>query len=409
MRVIFMHSKLHPMDKKINKSPKKGALIGLGLLTLLLIGYLSLVTIDKNINLEDEIFLRPQLLTLKETTRVRAEFRPSDESPIDAVSNGIIIKRHVKDGERVEIGQPIVTISNTELELGVLRTESDIEDQISTLESRLIDGRRNRLDLEAGVRELEFSLLNAEQELEENQLLLSKSIISEEAVNRQKRRVKQVQTQLETARLRLDLEDEREKEVSSRLQDVRKTSERRRRILRERTASLIMKAKTSGTVTGFDILEGSQVKLSQRLGSISGDDSFRLEAEVNEFFLNRLNVGSTATVMLDGSSYEAILDVIKPSISDGSATVQLIANAEELKRMAKVGRTAVVEIDLEPGPEVLALPIKVTSYNKPEGLTVESNGSRFIRKIGFGRKDKNYVEVVSGLSAEEAVILLIEK
>lgn len=62
-----------------------------------------------------------------------------------------------------------------------------------------------------------------------------------------------------------------------------------------------MRASRNGIITGLDISLGQQVTEGTRIAAIGDSDKFRLNAELDEYYIDKITVGLTGHASIAGS------------------------------------------------------------------------------------------------------------
>jgi HlyD family secretion protein len=170
--------------------------------------------------------------------------------------------------------------------------------------------------------------------------------------------------------------------------------------------ALNLRAPVDGQLTAFSIQVGQSLSRGERLGQIDSAGRNKLTADVDEFYLGRVQPGQVATVDYGGRSYKARVAKIYPQVRNGTFQVDLWFLGAEPSDIQR-GQTLQVKLTLgDPAPAVL-IP-NGGFYNDTGGAFVfvvsRDGGSAVKRNVRLGRRNADYVEVLDGLQPGEKVI-----
>src|SRR5262249_51780882 len=94
---------------------------------------------------------------------LRARVEPRETVYIDAIDGGRIDRVLVEPGDRVQKGQPLLELSNTNLALSVIQQESQLNQAISQLQQNEIALEQNSLSNDRALAEVEYQLVKLER------------------------------------------------------------------------------------------------------------------------------------------------------------------------------------------------------------------------------------------------------
>jgi HlyD family secretion protein len=157
----------------------------------------------------------------------------------------------------------------------------------------------------------------------------------------------------------------------------------------------------------MDLKVGENRNRGERFGEITPDTGDKLAAEVDEYYLGRVQNGQTAAIDVGDKTW--VLEVVRvyPKVTNGTFTVDLA-----FRNATPAG--------LLPGQALqgkLALGADRTATILPAGAFLERTGGDWVfvlakdgqsalrRTIKIGRRNDEQVEVLSGLAAGERAII----
>jgi HlyD family secretion protein len=170
--------------------------------------------------------------------------------------------------------------------------------------------------------------------------------------------------------------------------------------------SLNIRAPVTGQLTAFSIQVGQSMNRGERLGQIDSAGRNKLVAQVDEFYLGRVEPGQIATADWGGKSYRLKVAKIYPQVRNGTFEVDLQfigAEPPELQR----GQTLQTRLTLGDPTPALLIP-NGAFYNETGGswvFVVTPDGSEAVKRpVRLGRRNADHIEVLEGLEPGEKVL-----
>jgi HlyD family secretion protein len=357
----------------------------------------------------------PGVLTLGEVTRapyldyapVRAEATPAETTLVAAEASGRVESVGAADGDRVRAGQVLARLSNAQLSLDAAAREADISARIGDNASRMMALKSAEEGREQALADTAHALSRAQQELEKRQMLLARDLLSAAAVKPYADEVAYQRQRLEA--LKTGQASDRTFYAAQRAQTARTVEDLKRSLVEVGAgrSALVVRAPTDGRLTAFDLKPGQAVTLGQTLGQVDVEGAYKLRAQIDEFYLQRLAVGQSAQATVHDRPVQARVAKVFPQVEAGRVTVELIftgAQPESLKR----GEA----IDLR-----LSLGRPRTAIIAPSGAWLSETGGTWVfvvspdgkraerRTVALGRRNPEQVEVLSGLAPGERIVV----
>jgi HlyD family secretion protein len=177
-------------------------------------------------------------------------------------------------------------------------------------------------------------------------------------------------------------------------------------IARATLDALNLRAPVTGQLTAFSIQVGQSLNRGERLGQIDSAGRNKLVAQVDEFYLGRVEPGQVATVEAGGKSFRAKVAKIYPQVRNGAFEVDLHFIGPEPAELQR-GQTLQVRLTLgDPAPALL-IP-NGAFYNETGGayvFVVAPDGDEAVKRpVRLGRRNADHIEVLEGLEPGERVI-----
>jgi HlyD family secretion protein len=337
---------------------------------------------------------------------LRGKVVPRDTIYLDALEGGRVDRVLVEPGDYVTTDQPLIELSNTELELDVLDREARLIESLTQLQAYQTQLEQIRLGNEKALALIDYDIVRLSRSVQRRSTLVAQKLESQETRDT-------VQDELDYAkRLRpLQAQGNQQQEelrvqqlpqIRSQLEKLRKDVE----ITRSKLDSLTVRAPAEGRMTAIDLKVGESRNRGERLGEITPDTGNKLSAEIDEFYLGRLHKDQSATVEMDGRDWPLRVTRVHPQVKNGTFTVDLAFDSGMPDGLLP-GQTVQGKLTLGGTKPGLILPagafLESTGGNWIFVLT-EDGASAHRRDIEIGRRNAEQVEILSGLQAGERVL-----
>lgn len=337
---------------------------------------------------------------------LRAEAVPLDTVYITAATAGRVQAVAVSDGDRVTKGQALVYLVNPALTLDVSGREADISARLADNANQLMALKTAQENREQALADAAYALSRAEQEYQKRQTLLDKGFINAAAVKPyadevayQRQRVAALKTaQTPDAQFYAG----QRRQVQDNAQDLRRNLGEVRRGL----DALTIAAPAAGRLTAFSLKPGQAVKEGDAVAQVDSEGSYKLRAEVDEFYLQRLSEGQKAEASLHGQTVSVAVSKVFPQVTNGRVVAELqfvTPPPADLKR----GET--VDIRLRLGQTTPAILAPSGSWLTESGgawvFVLNAKGDQASRRaVTVGRRNPEQVEILSGLKPGERIV-----
>ncbi|MDR6128745.1 HlyD family secretion protein [Sphingomonas sp. SORGH_AS802] len=334
---------------------------------------------------------------------VRATVAPRVTTLVGVLSGGQVEKLLVQDGAMVTEGQPLATLANPTLKLDVLTREAQIASQLGSVAGENLGIERNRLDRAGQIAQANYDLIKARRELSIRQQLHDKGFVSDAGIKSfaeeaayQEKRLAQLQSG-GAAEARITATQ------GQRLDDTRGRLENNLAAVRAGLDALVVRAPSTGRLTNFTIQPGQTLKPGDPAGQVDSEGSWKLTADVDEYYLGRVAVGQTARTA-DG----ALLTVSKvlPAVKDGRFRVELTFDRAAPAGLNR-GQTMDIRITLGSTAPALVAPVGgwLEAGGGSSAFVLDGDGAHARRRmVKTGRRNPEQVEILSGLQPGDRIV-----
>ena len=342
----------------------------------------------------------------EDTIPVRARVAPLKTVFLDAVQGGRVEQVLVEDGAAVVAGQAIVRLSNSDLQLSVMSTESRVMEQLNSMRDQELRLEQNRLSHKRTLVEVDYQIRRLEREIARREELLAKGhaaqsnyddLVDELAYYRARRTVT-LESQASDERLmanQLAFFKDNTEVMEANLTHARRSLE-----------ELNVRAPVAGRLSGFSMEIGQNVARGMRLGQIDNANEFKLVANIDEFYLGRVDLDQIVEFERGGRTHRLRVAKIYPNVEKGQFEVDIKFLAEAPSDLRR-GQTIQSKLTLGDASEALLI---------PNGSFFQDTGGQWIfvvspdgdtaakRTVKLGRRNTQFIEVLEGLQQGEQVI-----
>ena len=396
------------MDRKIAKkstTPKK-VLISLIVAVLVALSLYTLVNLNSgralNVDSERIAISSVSTGTFEDFIPIRARVTPAKTLFLDAIEGGRVERILVEDGANLKAGDLIVELSNASLQLNVLGNETRVAEQLNNMRSIELNLEQNRLQHKRHLVDIQYQIKMLSRQLNREQSLLKTNALSQSQYDDTKDTLDWYQQQLQ---LTLESQESDSRMQGEQLTFLRETSTRLESnlaISRQNLDNMNVRAPVAGKLSGFNVEIGQSIGQGERLGQIDTPDDFKLTAQIDEFYLGRVDIGQQAQF----DDYRLQIRKIYPQVQNGQFEVDFEFIEQQPDNIRR-GQTIQIKLTLGDAAEAILIP-NGAFYQDTGGnwiFVVNQQGTEAIkRSVRLGRRNSRYIEVLEGLEVGEKVV-----
>ena len=177
-------------------------------------------------------------------------------------------------------------------------------------------------------------------------------------------------------------------------------------MIRKRKDNLVITAPIDGELGLLDVVLGQSVPSGSKVGQINTLDSYKIEAQIDEHYIDRVTSGLEADFERQDESFHAIIRKVYPEVRDGKFKADFKFSGAQPENI-RTGQTYYLNLQLGQPEEAIMIP-RGTFYQKTGGrwiyVITEDGSKAYKREIRIGRQNPQYYEVLEGLQPGEKVI-----
>ncbi len=331
---------------------------------------------------------------------------PEQTVYLGAVEGGRVEEIFLEEGAMIEEGEPILRLSNNDLRLQLARTEARLAEQRSRLQQIQMDMEQRRLGLQRDLAQIRNRVRQLERRHRRQKRLYEQDLIAEQQFER-------TRDNLQYQRRRLELTRSAYRQDSltyqSRLDQQRSQQQRlddRYETMQEAVQSLTVQAPIDGQVTSLNTELGQIISAGTRVGQVDKVDRYELRAQIDEFYIERVRHGQTATTdVLGDTTHTLTIGRVYPEVEGGQFEVDLAFRGDSPSNLRR-GQTVRLKLKLGQ-PKAATLLARGGFYQSTGGnwaYVLTESGAAVRRPIRLGRQNPDHFEVLEGLKPGDRVI-----
>ena len=334
---------------------------------------------------------------------VRATVAPAVTTFVGALSGGQVEKLLVQDGSMVTANQALATLANPSLKLDVLTREATIASQLGSVSGDDLALERSRLDRATQTASANYDFIKAKRDLSVQQQLHDQGFVSDagvasydEAAAYQRKRLAQLKSGESS-------EDKIAATQAGRLADTRARLSGNLAAVEASLDALVIRAPVGGRLTNFTIQPGQTLKAGDPAGQIDSEGSWKLVADVDEYYLGRVAAGQKA---IGDGNVALVVTKVLPAVTDGRFRVELGFQGKPPAGLNR-GQTLDIRVTLGATQSALVAPVGgwLDSGGGSSAFVLDSGGHHAERRaIRVGRRNPEQAEILSGLAPGDRIV-----
>ena len=326
---------------------------------------------------------------------------------LDADEGGRVEEKLIEEGSMVKKGDIILRLSNPDLFLNILNSESLLAEKENFLRTTQIEMEQEKLQIKRELVTLKYDIERKARNFQQNETLIKDNLISKEEYLRSKE-------DLDMANQSKDLYVERQKQDSVfrsvNVETIKKDLQNMRNnldMVKKRVENLNVRATVDGELGLLSPEIGQSISKGENMGQINVLTSYKVVAQIDEHYIDRVRTQLDATLDRQNNKFNLTVRRVYPEVRNGTFKIDMIFR-DSMPDNIRTGQTYYISLQLgQPKRSVLV----------PIGGFFQETGGQWIfvldpsesfatkRNISIGRKNPKYYEVLEGLKPGEKVIV----
>lgn len=338
--------------------------------------------------------------------RLNGQVLPIQVVQISPEEGGIVREKVVEEGTRVRKGDVILRLSNSNLDLQILNAEAELAEKQNLLRNTQVAMQQDRLNNRTEQATLDTDCDRKRRAYEQNARLYKERLISKEVYlqSREDYNLARRKQSLISQRLKQDslYRHVQMAQMEDNLDNMRKNV----LLVRDRKNKLEVRSAIDGELGLLDVELGQNIAAGQNIGQINDLSDFKVQAQIDEHYIDRVRPGLSASFSRDGKTYLLRVRKVYPEVRNGTFRTDFVFIGERPAQM-RSGQTFYVELALGKSQQATLIP-RGTFFQTTGGnwiFVLDKSGRKaYRRNISIARQNPQYYEVTDGLEPGERVI-----
>ena len=381
---------------------------GIAALVILIFASFYLTSGNSKLNVETDRITISEVKEgpFKEFIPVNGVVLPVTTIFLDAMEGGKVEEKFVEDGAVMKAGQPILRMSNTDLELQLANQETQVFNVLTQMQISKNNADQNSINRQNQDAEVDNALKEAERLYNVNKKLYDKKVIglqefqsSKNMYEYQVRRKKLTEDIMKTDAVSMKQQVD---QMGESYAQMKKTLA----LMRKKVGDLIVRAPVDGQLTSLDAEIGQNKNQGQTLGQIDVMNGYKVRVDVDEHYLSRVFTGLKGDALVAGKNYNLLIKKVYTQVTAGGFQVDMVFT-DSVPRSIRKGQTLQIGLTLSDERRAIMLP-KGGFYQQTGGNWIfkvnESGTMAYKVDIQLGNQNPDNYEVLQGLKPGDKVI-----
>jgi HlyD family secretion protein len=358
----------------------------------------------------------PDRITISEVTKgpfqdiipVNGVVAPITTIYLDAVEGGRVEKKFVEDGAQMKAGDPIMKLSDLDLELQLANQQTSVFNVLTQMQIARDQAQQNTIGKRQNMADADNAFRDAKRVYD-----LDKKLYAEKAIGLQEYQIAVNTYNYALAKHNLNAQVLKQDSSSVKVQaqqsqeyynNMKATLD----LMKQKVGDLVVRAPIDGQLTSMDAEVGENITKGQRLGEIDVLSGFKVKVNIDEHYISRVYTGQTGTFDFADKTYKLKIKKVYDQVKAG--TGQFLVDMEfvgDVPKDIRVGQTLQIRLALSDEVQAVLVP-KGGFYQTTGGnwiFKVSSDGKTATKvNIQLNRANPDYYEVTGGLFPGDKVI-----
>lgn len=342
----------------------------------------------------------------KEFIPVNGVVLPLTTIYLDAVEGGRVEEKYVDDGTMMKKGQPILRLSNTDLQLGLVTQQTQVYNLLTQMQISKNASQQNTVNKLNQMADVESQLKEAERVYKLDKHLYDQKVIGSQEYEKAKNNYNYLLQKKKLSEKILSQDSVSTRQELRQAQQSFEGSQNALQVMRQKVGDLVVRAPIDGQLTSLDAEVGQSKNKGERLGQIDVMDGFKVRADIDEHYISRIFPGLRGEFDFDNKNYQLEIKKVYSQVNNGRFQVDM----EFISAVpGGIRRGQSLQIRLALSDETKAVLV-------PKGGFYQQTGGNWIFKLSkdgkvayktdiqLGRQNPDYYEVLEGLKPGDKVI-----
>jgi HlyD family secretion protein len=344
--------------------------------------------------------------TFQEFIPVNGSVQPIATIYLDALEGGRVEEKFVEDGTVMTKGQPILRLSNTDLELSLANQETAVFQVLTQMQNTKNNAVQNSILQLNQKAEVDNAFAEAKRVYELNKQLYEEKVIGKQEYQQSENNYTyQVNRKKLNAQILLQDSISMQQQLAQ-MEESYARMQNTLALMRRKVDDLIVRAPIEGQLTALDAEIGQSINKGSRLGQIDVLSGFKVQVDIDEHYISRVFIGQKAETKIAGKTHQLTIKKVYSQVRNGRFQVDM-AFDDEAPEGIRRGQTLQIRLALSDETQAVLL-AKGGFYQQTGGNWVfmlnEDGSTAYRTEVQLGRQNPEYYEVLSGLEPGDRVV-----
>ena len=333
-----------------------------------------------------------QRISIQRSVELSGTLVSPDQARVSSEVAGIVRDVLVEIGQEVKVGQELVRLDTTELNLALQRAESALRQTEAQL--GIAEGSPSPDDQISAIRTAAANRDDARSQLARAQELFNKGLSSKADLDTAQTRVKVTEAAYQSA-------IENVQSLKASLQDRRAAHE----LAKKKLNDAVIRAPIAGAIAERSAQRGEFIRENTPVATIVRMNPLKLRTGVQEKYANMIHQNQIVDFQVEpypNQMFHGKIAYISPAVDQGTRTFTAEILVDNPQYKLKPGFFTKGEILVQRDENVLAVPEEtVSNLAGVSSVYVINNGVVKQTTIRTGEREGKFIEVVEGLKGDE--------
>jgi len=342
----------------------------------------------------------------KDAIPVNGVVLPITSIYLDATEGGRVEEKYVEDGAMMKQGQPILRLSNTNLQLSLVNQETSVYNLLTQMQISRNAAQQNTVNKLNQLTDVESQLTEADRLYKLNKHLYEQKAIGLQEFKTSENNYNYLQHKKQLTNQILQQDSASTRQQLEQAKQSYEGSQNALTVMKKKVGDLIVRAPIDGQLTSLDAERGQTKREGDRLGQIDVLSGFKVRVDVDEHYLSRIFTGLAGDFTFANKTYKLKITKVYTQVTNSRFQVDMLFVGEVPEGIRR-GQTLQI---------LLALSDETTAILVPKGGFYQQTGGNWIFKVNesgtiaykvdiqLGRQNPDYYEVLSGLKPGDKVV-----
>ena len=325
---------------------------------------------------------------------------------LDALEGGRVEERYVEDGAIMKKDQPILRLSNTDLQLNLVNQQTAVYNLLTQMQISQNQAEQNKV-----TRMTQLADVTAQFKEAERLYKLNKKLYEQKVIGGQEFKQSEINYNSLLDKKGLSEQIVRQDSASGnqqlrQAQQSYRGSQEALNVMQKKVGDLIVRAPVDGQLTSLDAEIGQSKNKGERLGQLDILSGFKVRVDIDEHYISRIYNGLMGEFSFAGKDYKLKIKKVYTQVTNGRFQVDMEFEGQVPQGIRR-GQTLQIR---------LALSDEITALLLPKGGFYQQTGGNWIFKVAengktaykvdiqLGMQSPDYYQVLQGLKAGDKVV-----